>query len=211
MRIAAVFTFALLLFMPIAPLPAQAAVRCANYQYSTAARRLLQTCEAGIPSSVLDRPIVAVPDVQLHSEWCWAASISRVFAYYGHPVSQARIVQEAYGSITNVPGTAQAIARDLNRTWVDDTLHPFRVQADLYSATWYDAANDLARGEPLIVGSLGHAMVVTAVSYYRDVTGDGAVTSVIVRDPWPSNPNRRSLSAAELRGIQILIRIRVAS
>src|SRR5262245_33097819 len=36
-------------------------------------------------------------------QWCWAASISMLFAYYGHSVSQARIVTEAYGSPVNMP------------------------------------------------------------------------------------------------------------
>jgi hypothetical protein len=31
---------------------------------------------------------------QYQSQWCWAASISMVFAHYGHRVSQERIVRE---------------------------------------------------------------------------------------------------------------------
>src|ERR1700693_1072082 len=34
---------------------------------------------------------------QQQSEWCWAASISMIWAFYGHPVSQAEIVDSVYG------------------------------------------------------------------------------------------------------------------
>jgi len=40
----------------------------------------------------LSTPEAAQLSTQQQDEWCWAASISNVFAYHGHPVSQARIV-----------------------------------------------------------------------------------------------------------------------
>jgi hypothetical protein len=169
----------------------------------------VQTCDAGIPSQQLDIVAQVEPDVQLQSQWCWAASISGIFAYYGHPVSQTRIVQQAYGGVVNMPGTPRAIMASLNRPWVDDGGRPFRVSADLYSANWITAAQDLARGQPLIVGSLGHAMVVSATEYWRFPSGVGQTQSVTVRDPWPTNPRRRYLTPREAQGVQMLIRIRV--
>jgi hypothetical protein len=47
------------------------------------------------------------------------------------------------------------------------------------------AAQDLAADMPLIVGTMGHAMVLTALTYNRDGYGSGVVTGAIVRDPWP--------------------------
>src|SRR5690242_7317257 len=63
-----------------------------------------QQCVAGIQTSKL-----GVTAYQRATEWCWAACISGVFAYYGHDISQPRIVEEAYGGIVNLPGSPQAI------------------------------------------------------------------------------------------------------
>ncbi len=192
--------------LPVAR-PAAAALNCGSFMPTPVGP--VQTCDAGIPSGALDVTARIEPNVQLQSQWCWAASISGVFAYYGHPVSQARIVREAYGSVVNMPGSPQAIMGSLNRPWVDDAGHPFRVRSDLYSSNWVTAAQDLAQGMPLIVGSLGHAMVVTATEYRRLPNGVGETQLVIVRDPWPANARRRSLTPQEAFGVQMLIRIRV--
>src|SRR5690348_17365423 len=73
----------------------------------------VQQCEAGIESSILD---VTASDTQHASEWCWAACIQAVFSYYGHEVSQERIVKESWGDIVNMPGSPSLIMRALNRT-----------------------------------------------------------------------------------------------
>src|SRR5262245_56250309 len=66
---------------------------------------------------------------QQTNQWCWAASISMVFRYYGFQVSQQRIVAEAYGSIVNMPAIdGLTIARQVNRNWRDDQGRPFRSQ-----------------------------------------------------------------------------------
>jgi hypothetical protein len=52
------------------------------------------------------------------------------------------------------------------------------------------AAQELARNNPLILGAMGHATVMTAMTY----SGNGQfiqINEVIIRDPWPGNPNRR--------------------
>jgi hypothetical protein len=189
--------------------PASANVKCGEYQSTDYG--MAQICDAGIPSHELDVTAQIEPNVQQQSNWCWAAAISGVFAYYGHPVSQARIVREAYGGIANMRGSPQAIMGSLNRDWVDDAGRPFEVTANMYSGSWVTAAQDLAQNRPLIVGSLGHAMILTAAEYTRYANGNGQIQGVIVRDPWPSNPRRRALSTREAYGVQMLIRIRVTS
>lgn len=167
----------------------------------------IQTCEAGIESSLLELEVA--DRVQHHSEWCWAACISMVFQYYGHDVSQDRIVQETWGSIVNVPGQPAQIVRDLNRLWKDDDDERFHVNGDVYSVTAETAAQDLVADHPLIIGSLGHAMVLTDLVYIRDPLGRGQVQEAIVRDPWPGR-GRRALSAQEWYAIQFAIRVRVS-
>lgn len=64
---------------------------------------------------------------------------------------------------------------------------------------------------PIIIGSIppgggiGHAMLLTAVRYeVVSYGGAGAesirLRSLIVRDPWPDNPNQRELDDSEVRG-----------
>lgn len=170
----------------------------------------VQACQVGIASDVFT---VRARDTQHASEWCWAASIEMVFRYYGHNVSQERIVAETWGGIVNLPATSPlVILRDLNRPWTDDDGNSFRVSGTSYGANAVTAAQDLAQDMPLIIGTLGHAMVLTALSYNRDVYGRGAVTSAVVRDPWPYPglpDGRRVLSPQEWFSTSFLARIRV--
>lgn len=164
----------------------------------------VQHCTAGIPSNQLY--VIR----QRASEWCWAASISAVFAYYGHPVSQERIVKETFGQITNVPGQPDQVYAALSRSWTDDNGTDFSVNADVLSANAYTAISDLSDNAPLIVGTLGHAMVLTALEYDHDVYNHISITRALVRDPWPYNDNLRVLSPLEFFNINFLVRIRVA-
>ena len=164
----------------------------------------VQLCTSGLPTFVVAQ---AINDRQYQSEWCWAASISNVFKYYGHSVSQQRVVDETYGVVANVPGTDQAMRGALNRTWTDDRGTQFTVRSDyVYPA---QAAKELSLRHPLIVTTLGHAMVLTALTYERAPNSSGNVTAATVRDPWPYNPNRRILSRREWYSITNLFRIAI--
>lgn len=164
----------------------------------------VQHCATGIPSGLL-RVVVRQHD----TEWCWAACISSVFSYYGHPISQERIVQETFGSILNLPGRPEQIYQALNRNWVDDNGLNFTVTADVLTANYSTAIHDLAAGYPLIVGALGHAMVLSAVEYNHDVYDRVQITSATVRDPWPLNASPRVLTPQEWYNVTFLTRIRV--
>lgn len=168
----------------------------------------VQQCTAGIDSRILD---VVAADRQYASQWCWAACIEAVFEYYGFDVPQSQIVAETWGSIVNLPGSPAQILQGLNRDWVDRRGRRFRAQGDSFSANQVTAAQDLANDHPLIIGTLGHAMVLTALTYFRDPYGNGQVTQAIVRDPWPYSPGRRVLSSQEWYNTSFLARIRVSS
>lgn len=140
---------------------------------------------------------------QLQDQWCWAASISMVFEYYDHPVEQARLVREAYGSEVNLPGSGATIAAELNRDWVDDNGGAFSsrlsglfdANAGVVALSNQQMVEELDSGNPLIVGTNGHAMVVTRVDYYETVQGPNVVF-VGVFDPWPGN-GARALTVQE--------------
>ena len=161
-------------------------------------------CEVGIPSALFG----LIYAEQESSQWCWAACIAMVLAGYGHPISQARIVGETFGQIVNMPGSPAAILAALNRPWIDDRGSAFWVQGDTLSANLGSTIQDLSAGLPLIVGTLGHAMVLSAMAYRtHPMTGALAVASITVRDPWPGR-GARTLTSQEAFNISFLARIR---
>jgi hypothetical protein len=144
-------------------------------------------------------------DTQKESQWCWAASISMVFSYHGHSVSQQRIVSAAYGGIVNMPAvTGMTIARQIARPWSDDSGETFK--SALSSAYDYDAGvyatnnaimiNELDNDRPFIIGTAGHAVVVTHMEYFPTQMGPN-VRAVGVFDPWPGR-GARNLSVFEM-------------
>ena len=185
----------------IATETASARLRCGQWNV-----RGVQQCEAGIDSRIAS---VTVNAEQHLSQWCWAACIEMVFRYYGFHVPQARIVSETWGGIVNLPGRPDQIMANLNRPWVDERGRRFSVAGDVYTANPMTAAQDLAANMPLIIGTGGHAMVLTSLAYDRDWYGGGVVTSAVVRDPWPDK-GRRNLTPQEWHGTRFLARIRVS-
>lgn len=166
----------------------------------------VQQCEAGIDSAIADLTAAAVGGQHL-SQWCWAACIEMVFRYYGLRVPQAQIVQQTWGQIVDLPSQPGQILANLNRQWIDATGRRFGVAGDVFTANPMTAAQDLSKDMPLIIGTMGHAMVLTSVTYIRDQFGNGNVTAAVVRDPWPGR-GRRVLSAQEWYGTSFLARIR---
>lgn len=168
-----------------------------NYGY-------MERCTAGIQSFSFQQAY------QQRSEWCWAASISMLFAFHGHKVSQQRIVEETWGAVTDMPGQPAQIMSDLNRNWKDDNGVFFRSQGDMRSVNIYTAVEDLKNDEPLIIGALGHATVLTAITGDINMTtGAWQIAEVIVRDPWPGNGGRRELSPMEWGNLAFAARVRV--
>ena len=164
----------------------------------------VEVCTVGIPSMSFKQAY------QEMNEWCWAACISMVFDFYGHPVDQMRIVQETWGVVTDMPALPPSVLKDLNRKWTDDRGRNFLCRGDVLSVNLNSAIKDLQEGHPLIIGAAGHATVLTAVTSAVDtVTQQFVVQQVIVRDPWPGNGGRRLLTPMEWASINFAVRIRL--
>ncbi len=164
----------------------------------------LQQCDVGIASAIA---AVNAP-AQDETEWCWAACIEAVFRYYGHPVPQARIVAETWGTVVNLPADPRKILVDLNRPWIDDFGRSFGVAGDVLTANAITASQDLALNMPLIIGTMGHAMVLTRLQFVRDAMGREDIKAAYVRDPWPGR-GFRMLTPQEWYATMFLVRIRV--
>jgi hypothetical protein len=161
-------------------------------------------CTAGIRSEMIH-----VTAQQKMNQWCWAACIEMVFKYYGYDVPQARIVHDAWGQVVNMPGQPAQILASLNRIWVAEDGRRFRAYGDALSANAQTAVIDLQNDRPLIIGALGHATVLTALtSDVNQINGAWAVIAAIVRDPWPGR-GRRVLTPQEWYNITFACRIAV--
>ena len=129
--------------------------------------------------------------------------------YYGHNVPQEQIVAKIWGTDANLPAySGSTITAALSGTWRDTQGKRFRVTTrytDLSTGVLQVnndvVASELKANRPLIVGTQGHAMLVTSMTFLpNQMGGVGQVTSVVVRDPWPSYAGegvRRELSARE--------------
>lgn len=193
----------------LSPSVAQAAARCNLIAPN------VQSCDIGIPFVAMDR--IAQGSRQVMQNWCWAACISAIFRFHGHDVHQSRFVEKVYGGIVDQPARGVGIFNAVNGRWRDNQNNIFRAEAEvlLDRSIGYAhpngvaiAVNDLANNYPLIVGSQGHATVLTHMSYLEDRFGQYEITGISVRDPWPQSPNLRSMSPQEYHNSVFLARIR---
>jgi len=160
-----------------------------------------QLCEAGIA------PPDFVPAYrrQTSSMWCWAASISMIFSYYGFSVSQPRIVSEAFGSQQNLPANGTLISAQLSKEWTDDNGRTFTAELEgvydvdtgtlgITNSMIIDA---LSSERPLLMGNISHAMVLVSAAYVP-TSPEPTVVNVGLLDPYPGMGARGAQSAAEI-------------
>ncbi|CAN5403700.1 hypothetical protein BH11PSE7_BH11PSE7_36930 [soil metagenome] len=152
-------------------------------------------CSAGMDEARVSE----IATVQEMSQWCWAASISMIFANYGYTLPQQAIVKDVHGSIADVNAeSGEVMTSALQRHWRDAANNEFAVSARTgdVAASRYDISNEavateLINGRPLLIGTRGHAMVLVHANYERRSTGDVVITGGTVIDPLPGKGVRR--------------------
>lgn len=161
---------------------AAAVIPCTEYD-----GRGFQQCEAGI-----DQRLGTVQAEQELSQWCWAAVISAIFRYHGLWVSQPQVVGETLGRLVNLPAFGPQIVAAINRPWIDEGGRRFVSHGIVLwdadagiggLAATGEASRELAAGHPLILGTTGHAVVLTGLIYDRNEQGCGSPNVAIVHDP----------------------------
>ncbi len=152
-------------------------------------------------------------------EWCWAACIETIFALHGKSVPQEAIVDKIFGGPACSAAVGPQIIGAIDGIWTETNGRQFSARAvpllDMQFGIWTPnaaaaVAIELANNNPLINGALGHATVLTAMTYLRDIYGRGMPMQIVVRDPWPESPNRRMLTVQEVAGTNFLAAIRVS-
>lgn len=174
----------------------------------------VEACEAGLPFA---------PDLRTAPQecqfWCWAACIETAFAVAGHEVHQETIVRRVYGNPVCAVADGPTIARAVTGAWTDKKGGSFAAGCAVIIDAQYGiyrpdahliAAAELEAGRPLILGALGHAVLLTAMNFRRDAYGNTVVDRMVIRDPWPFNPNRRELTGMEAQQMAFLATVRVA-
>ena len=172
---------------------------------------------AGIPSS--DFELLAAPETagkQRQSNWCWAASIQMILNFHGVEITQEDIVSYVFGDLVDSPATSDTVLATLSGWEISSNGQNAKVTASPYVERGTDIIADLAYQQPLIVGlqtpeGIGHACVLTAVSYILDsYTNMPILQGVVIRDPWPTRQSRIEMSWDEFyRRLMFIARVRV--
>ncbi len=153
-------------------------------------------CTAG-----MDEPrIREIAVTQDKSQWCWAASISMIFASHGFRLPQEAIVKDITGKLEDVNApSGEAMTSALRRKWrspqgqqeVAAWAKVGDIAANRYEITNPEIAAELAEGRPLLIGTRGHAMVLVKANYERRTNGDVIITGGTVIDPLPGKGVRK--------------------
>ena len=120
-----------------------------------------------------------------------------VLNYHGVAVTQEQVVQRIFnGTVTNEPGRLDQILTALSGWAFSTNGRPVMLTSTSVAFSGSEIVTDLAMKWPIIVGvqmvpgKVGHAYVMTAVTYRVDKMNQPIFVSAILRDPWPENPSR---------------------
>jgi len=148
--------------------------------------------------------------------WCWAASIQMVLNYHGLHATQEGVVMRRFGQLIDRPGSELDMIDSLTGFAFYRDGRAARAEASSERPGDRELIEDLALGNPLIIGlkmpglSVGHAFVVTSANYHYLPDGTPVIESLTLRDPWPGNPSRSTLSMDDINERLIsMIRLRV--
>jgi hypothetical protein len=169
---------------------------------------------------ISNRPVI--PVAQDNIVGCWAASLSALFGYFGHPVSQDRIRLRYFPPGVIRTGPPWVMMDALNTTWTDDSGNNFRIKSLITNffpspyppyapqgptqAGFGDIVKALANEMPVLYGDRTHAMVLVQADYVSpynqiEILGAGAIDPAPqLCPPWAMPCN--SLVATGFRQLQ---------
>ncbi len=162
----------------------------------------VSSCYAGLTQANVRRMVT----VQERPLWCWAASISMIFAHYGYKVAQSEIVKDSYGVADDLPAASgEAITRSLSSAWTTKEEKAFQAsalasdrQANRFDVTNEMVLSELAEGRPLLIGAQGHAIVLVGLRFQRSARGGVRIVGGTVIDPAPGQ-EIRDIAPSEMR------------
>jgi len=156
----------------------------------------------GIPTAEFN----FVSSAQLHTEWCWAASVQMVLNWYNIPVKQTDVVDRIYGKPVDEAATEDAIRVALSGTAYDRQGKKVHLHAErrLGAPPVSLLIEQLGEQRPILVTvhstkTMLHAVVLTSAEYVNSGK-DTRVTSLTFRDPNPEFHDRHTAATVSLKG-----------
>lgn len=171
----------------------------------------IQLCRSGLDAA----QITHMRASQEKSQWCWAASIAMVFSHHGFAVAQEDIVRQQYSDGADKALPVTQVAPVLQRAWQDRSGRAFFASVTAGNAPTRrflfgddTVIRELRAQRPLIVGALGHAMVLVQVNYERFTAQDAVrIVGGVVIDPAPGKGvrylTRLELNPAYVAAVQV--------
>ena len=126
--------------------------------------------------AMVDSSIESCIHVQDKDNWCWAACVQMALQYNGIYKSQTEIVRQVYGSPYNWTASGNEIAEALNG-W-----NGFRVRS-FNTKTPQSFIDEIAAGNPMIIGYEEHAYLLTHIYYKKALNGRLSPFKVIMINP----------------------------
>jgi Papain-like cysteine protease AvrRpt2 len=147
------------------------------------------------------------------NSWCWAACLSTIFNFYGHPLDQKEIVAARFGGQVVCQGdpTVIAVVTGLNRTWTDDNGVSFTSHINaaydhnrgINTLTNRMIINELANGRPLYFATRQHAMILFRAQYVNNPgLPDAQILGVRVADPFPDFDTTHLLPLGDMTPVE---------
>lgn len=197
---------ALAALVVLAPRTAQASEVCSEPDAAG-----IRQCRSGLDAA----QIMHMRTSQEKSQWCWAASIAMVFSHHGFAVAQEDIVRQQYSDGADKALPVTQVAPVLQRAWQDSGGRSFFASVTAGNAPTRrflfgddTVIRELQAQRPLIVGALGHAMVLVQVQYERFTMQDAVrIIGGVVIDPAPGKGvrhlTRLELNPAYVAAVQV--------
>jgi hypothetical protein len=145
-----------------------------------------------------------VTAAQKLDEWCWAASASMILNWHGLPITQEMVVARTKGVLIDQPGSDQDISNALSGwAWSNDgQVRVIRSWTKPGAPPPQILIQELSQQHPILLTFIsgpnsGHAVVITAASYFQTPNGP-YIHSLVIRDPWPSPQNIANKGRVEI-------------
>jgi hypothetical protein len=169
-------------------------------------------------SAVAQKPVtVGIPTAQfnfvsatqLHTDWCWAASVQMVLNWYNIPIRQSDVVKRIYGRLVDAAASEDEITIALSGTAYDRRDHAVHLESvrrrGVPSAGLL--VTELGEKHPLLVTfrstrTMLHAVVLTSAQYFTD--GQGIhLMALTFRDPNPTFQDRHTAESYRVTGAEM--------
>lgn len=151
--------------------------------------------------------------------WCWAACCEAIFGLAGLNIDQKVFVQKVFGgNMVCQAADGPMIKHAIDGKWTAQNGQSVFATANVVMDSQFGVYDpqplrtvyqELSAGRALLTGTLNHAVLITAMKYIQTQTGIEPL-EIIVRDPWPMNPNRRVMTPQEYHNVSLLMTLRLS-